>query len=140
MYWDIKENKRSKEGIPDRLNIGVVVSRPEEEGKGAFSATVDVVVDTPVWSGGLSSPWEKRRPAVFVPGVEVGEWREKSRRFEELSERDWRELVPFEGEWENVFVEERRDGGLTRTVPGAWPGGPHSTHGEEYEGFGMSES
>lgn len=39
VYWDMKENKRTKEGIPDRLNVGVVVER--EEGA-SFTASVDV--------------------------------------------------------------------------------------------------
>ncbi|KUJ11064.1 uncharacterized protein LY89DRAFT_739278 [Mollisia scopiformis] len=128
VYWDMKENKRTKEGIPDRLNVGVVVEREEV---GAFTASVDIEVDTPVLSGAFSSPWEKRRPAAFVPGVEMGKWK-RTRRFEELSERDWRELVPFEEEWESVFVGERMNRSLE--VPGAWPGGPHAAQNDGNDG------
>ncbi|CZR54089.1 uncharacterized protein PAC_03972 [Phialocephala subalpina] len=125
VYWDMKENKRTKEGIPDRLIVGVVVER-----EGAFMATVDVVVDTPVLNGAFGSPWERRRPVAFVPGVEMGEG-VRTRRFGELTEGDWRKLVPFE-EWESVLVGERLNNMALRTlVPGAWPGGPHAVKDED---------
>ncbi|KAF8846536.1 hypothetical protein BDZ45DRAFT_812252 [Acephala macrosclerotiorum] len=132
--WDMKENKRTKDGIPDRLNVGIVVER--EEG-GAFTASVDVVVDMPVLNGAFSSPWE-RRPVAFVPGVEMGE-SIRTRRFEELTEGDWRRLVPFE-EWESVFVDESLNRMALRTlVPGAWPGGPHAAKdGHEHDDIDFS--
>ncbi|KAE8440690.1 hypothetical protein EG329_006808 [Mollisiaceae sp. DMI_Dod_QoI] len=128
VYWDMKENKRTKEGMPDRLNVGVVVER-----EGAFTANVEVEVDTPVFNGAFSSPWEKRKPATFVPGVEMGE-QLRTKKFEELSEEDWRDLVPFDEEWENIFVGERMNNTVVGTpVPGAWPGGPHAPKDENEE-------
>ena len=46
MYWDIKENKRTGAGIPDRFNCAVVVERGDDGD--AFVATTEVTVDTPM--------------------------------------------------------------------------------------------
>jgi hypothetical protein len=99
VYWDMRENKRTKEGIPDRLNVGVVVER-----EGPFVAEVEVTVDTPVLNGAFSYPWTKNNPATFVPGVKMGE-QPSTERFEELSEGEWKELIPYEDEWENKLTE-----------------------------------
>ncbi|TEY61425.1 hypothetical protein BOTCAL_0169g00300 [Botryotinia calthae] len=47
-YWDLRENKRTKQGIPDRVDVGVVVCR---DGEGMFQGEVKVEVDTPVMRG-----------------------------------------------------------------------------------------
>ena len=95
----MKENKRTKKGIPDRLNVAVVVER-----EGAFIASVEVTVDTPVSNGAFSHPWAKNRPAAFVPGILMGA-QPRTNKFDELTEEEWRRLIPFEDEWENKFTE-----------------------------------
>ncbi|KAF5868743.1 uncharacterized protein Bfra_012074 [Botrytis fragariae] len=100
VYWDLKENKQTKGGIPDRVDVGVVVCR----GGGAFQGEVRVEVDTPVMRGVWGWPWGRGRPVVFVEGVETGGERVRTRRFEELGTEDWRGLVGWEGEWVDVVV------------------------------------
>ncbi|KAF7917845.1 uncharacterized protein EAE97_011983 [Botrytis byssoidea] len=100
VYWDLRENKQTKGGIPDRVDVGVVVCR---EG-GAFQAEVRVEVDTPVMRGVWGWPWGRGSPVVFVEGVETGGERVRTRRFEELGTGDWRGLVGWEGEWVDVVV------------------------------------
>ncbi len=96
---DIKENKRTKDGIPDRINVGVVVER-----EGSFIATVEVEVTTPFMNGAFSYPWTKNSPASFVPGVVMGQ-QPRTRKFEQLTLDEWRALIPHEEEWENKFTE-----------------------------------
>ncbi|KAL5329760.1 hypothetical protein ACEPPN_003278 [Leptodophora sp. 'Broadleaf-Isolate-01'] len=99
VYWDMRENKRTKEGIPDRLNVAVLV-----EAYGPFSASVEVMVDTPFANGFLSSPWRKSDPAVFVPGVIMGS-QPRTTTFDELTQEEWRAMIPFEEEWENKLTD-----------------------------------
>jgi len=99
VYWDMRENRRTKKGIPDRLNVAVVVER-----EGAFIASVEVTVDTPVANGAFSHPWTKNNPAAFMPGVFMGA-QPRTNKFDELTEEEWRRLIPFEDEWENKFTE-----------------------------------
>ena len=99
VYWDMRENKRTKEGIPDRLNVAVVV-----EATGPFVASVEVVVDTPFANGFLSSPWTKSDPAVFVPGVVMGS-QPRTTDFDELTQDEWKAMIPFEEEWENKLTD-----------------------------------
>ncbi|KAM3074426.1 hypothetical protein ACMFMF_006438 [Clarireedia jacksonii] len=101
VYWDMKENRRTKEGIPDQLVVGIIVER-----YGAFTADVEVTVDTPVMNGIFGFPWSKERPVTFVPGVETGDGAVRTRRFEDLTEEDWKMLTPSEGEWENKMSSE----------------------------------
>jgi hypothetical protein len=100
VYWDAKENKKTKQGIPDRLNVAVVVER-----EGTFTANVEVTVDTPVSNGIFAFPWSKHNPVSFSPGVAIGQ-QPRTEKFEELTEADWRAMVPYEDEWENKFTEE----------------------------------
>ncbi|ATZ57968.1 hypothetical protein BCIN_15g04680 [Botrytis cinerea B05.10] len=106
-YWDIRENKRTKQGIPDRVDVGVVVCR---DGEGSFQGEVKVEVDTPVMRGVWGWPWGRGNSVVFMPGVESGGERVRTRRFEELGERDWRGLVGWEGEWVDVVVGNTEGG------------------------------
>jgi len=104
VYWDMKENKRTKGGIPDRLNVAVVVER-----MGAFTAEVQVTVDTPVMNGIFGFPWSKDRPVTFLPGVTVG-GPLRTDKLEELSDEEWMALIPFEEEWEQNFTEDSEKG------------------------------
>ncbi len=99
VYWNIRENRRTKKGIPDRLNVAVVVERD-----GPFFASVEVTVDTPVANGAFGHPWTRNNPAAFVPGVVMGA-QPRTDRVDELTEDEWKALVPFEDEWENKFTE-----------------------------------
>ncbi|KAF7915332.1 uncharacterized protein EAE98_011198 [Botrytis deweyae] len=105
-YWDVRENKLTKGGIPDRVDVGVVVCR---EG-GGLMGEVRVEVDTPVMRGVWGWPWGRGSPVVFVEGVETGGERVRTRRFEELGAGDWRGLVGWEGEWVDVVVGGEREG------------------------------
>ncbi|QSZ32592.1 hypothetical protein DSL72_002171 [Monilinia vaccinii-corymbosi] len=109
-YWDVKENKRTKQGIPDRLNVGVVVYR-----EGMFSADVQVTVDTPVMDGIFGFPWSKERPVTFVPGVETGVDGVRTRKFEDLRDEDWKGLIPWDEEWGNLDTDHS---GIDTAPPG----------------------
>lgn len=100
-YWDLKENKRTKEGIPDRLNVGVLVKRGMG---GRFQADVEVKVDTPVLKGVFGFPWRRERPVIFEPGTEVGAEGVRTRAFEKLGDADWRGMIPWEEDWEDVVT------------------------------------
>ncbi|KAH7354835.1 hypothetical protein BKA65DRAFT_497118 [Rhexocercosporidium sp. MPI-PUGE-AT-0058] len=99
VYWDMRENKRTKEGIPDRLNVAVLV-----EASGPFVASVEVVVDTPFANGFLSSPWRKSDPAVFSPGIIMGS-QPRTTKFDELTREEWRAMIPHDEEWENKLTD-----------------------------------
>jgi hypothetical protein len=99
VYWDTRENRRTKKGIPDRLNVAVVVERD-----GPFVASVEVTVDRPVANGAFNHPWTKNSPAAFVPSVLMGS-QPRTNSFDELTEEEWKALIPFEDEWENKFTE-----------------------------------
>lgn len=111
VYWDMRENTKTKQGIPDRLNVAVVVER-----EGTFTASAEVSVH----AGIFAFPWSRNSPVVFVPGVAMGE-QPKTSKFEELTDADWREMIPYEEEWENKFTEETLGSGThTHTpVPGS---------------------
>ncbi|RAL66686.1 hypothetical protein DID88_006368 [Monilinia fructigena] len=109
-YWDVKENKRTKQGIPDRLNLGVIVHR-----EGIFSVDVQVTVDTPVMNGVFGFPWSKERPVTFVPGLEIGVDAMRTRKFEDLRDEDWKGLIHWDDEWENLVTEHS---GMGKTLRG----------------------
>ncbi|TAQ87732.1 hypothetical protein B7494_g3966 [Chlorociboria aeruginascens] len=99
VYWEIKENRRTKYGIPDQLNVAVVVERD-----GAFTASVEVTVDTPLFNGIFGFPWSKNNPVAFVPEVVMGE-QPRTTKFDELRDEEWRALIPYEDEWQDKFTE-----------------------------------
>lgn len=115
VYWDVKENRKTKHGIPDRLNVAVVVER-----EGTFTASVEVTVDTPIANGVFAFPWSKNRPVAFAPGVVMGQ-QPKTTKFDELTEADWRTMIPYEDEWENKFTEETLRSATQKPVE--WPAG-----------------
>ena len=100
--------QKTKEGIPDRLNVAVVVER-----EGTFTASAEVTVD----AGMFAFPWSRNSPVVFVPGVAMGE-QPKTSKFEELTDADWRKMILYEEEWENKFTEETLRSGTHTPVPG----------------------
>ena len=113
VYWDVKENKKTRHGIPDRLNVALVVER-----EGTFTASVVVEVDTPIANGAFAFPWTKRRPVAFVPGVVMGR-QPKTTNFDELTDADWRAMIPYEEEWENKFTEETFRSATPKLVEGS---------------------
>ena len=86
-YW-LKENKRQKGGIPDRLNATVVVIYDSP-----FQAVVDVS-STAIFDL-LARPWTKDDPVLFEPGVEEGLPVRATRdsEFSTLNEEDWKRIV-----------------------------------------------
>jgi hypothetical protein len=94
VYWDVKENRRAKYGIPDRLNVGVIVSAG-----GPFQGIVEVTVDTPLKDGLFGFPWSKDSPVPFYPGVSKGP-NPRAVDFDKLTEEDWRTMIPYEEEWQ----------------------------------------
>jgi hypothetical protein len=77
------------------------------ERSGAFTASVEVTVDTPMANGPFAFPWSKNAPVLFVPGVVMGD-QPRTAQFEDLSEAEWRAMIPYEEEWESRFVGEAR--------------------------------
>jgi len=110
VYWDVKENKKTKHGIPDRLNVALVVER-----EGTFTANVEVTVDTPIVNGVFAFPWSKNSPVAFTPSVAMGE-QPRTDKFDELTDADWRTMIPYEEEWENKFTEETLRSGARAPV------------------------
>ncbi|KAG0647998.1 Ankyrin repeat-rich membrane-spanning [Hyphodiscus hymeniophilus] len=113
VYWDVKENKRTKHGIPDRLNVAVVVER-----EGVFTASVEVSVDTPIANGIFAFPWSKTSPVTFSPEVVTGK-QPRTAKFDELTNSDWRSMIPYEDEWENKFSEETMRSAAPASIPGS---------------------
>lgn len=111
VYWDVKENKKTENCIPDRLNVAVVVER-----EGTFTTSVEVTIDTPIAYGVFAFPWSKHSPVAFTPGVAMGE-QPKTTKFDKLTEKDWRTMIPYEDEWENEFTEETLRSGPQPPVP-----------------------
>ncbi|KAG4434024.1 hypothetical protein IFR05_010506 [Cadophora sp. M221] len=102
VYWDIKENRKAKQGIPDRLNVGVVINAD-----GPFQGIVEVTVDTLLKDGLFGFPWSKDSPVPFYPGVPKGPV-PKVIDFESLGEEDWKAMIPYEEEWQNVLVDKAK--------------------------------
>lgn len=100
VYWDVKENRKVKHGIPDRLNVGVIVSAHSP-----FQGIVEVTVDTPLKDGLFGFPWSKDSPVPFYPGVPKGP-NPQVNDFEKFTEEDWRAMIPYDEEWKNVFTDE----------------------------------
>lgn len=94
VYWDAKENRKAKHGIPDRLNLGVIVSAD-----GPFQAIVEVTVDTPLNIFGFS--WSEESPVPFYPGVRKGA-SPRVNDFDKFTEEDWRAMIPYEEMWKVV--------------------------------------
>jgi hypothetical protein len=135
VYWDVRENKRTKHGIPDQLNVAVMVER-----ESAFTASVEVTVDTPVANGVFGFPWSKNCPVAFVPGVVMGE-QPKTDRFDVLTDDEWRALIPFDEEWESKFTEAVLRSGQATPVPEtSGPGGSGGTGIVNYELLQAEES
>ncbi|KAL2065847.1 hypothetical protein VTL71DRAFT_3517 [Oculimacula yallundae] len=86
-YWDVREDKRTKDGIPNKLDVAVIVGV-----SGPFLAVVEVLVDTPIASGILACPWKKDSPALFVPGVQMGK-QPRTNKFDELTTEEWKALI-----------------------------------------------
>jgi hypothetical protein len=113
VYWDMKENTKTKHGIPDRLNVAVIVER-----EGTFTASVEVTVDTPIANGVFAFPWSKNSPVTFTPSVAMGV-QPRTDKFDELTNEDWKTMIPYEEEWENKFTEETLRSGSRTPVPGS---------------------
>jgi hypothetical protein len=94
VYWDVKENRKAKYGIPDRLNVGVIV-----DAGGPFQEIVEVTVDTPLKDGLFGFPWSKDSPVPFYPGVPKGT-DPPSKDFEKFTEEDWKAMIPYEEEFQ----------------------------------------
>jgi hypothetical protein len=132
VYWDVEENKKTKHGIPDRLNVAVIVER-----EGTFTASVEVTVDTPIANGLFALPWSKNSPAAFVTGVVMGP-QPKTMKFDELTDTDWRLMIPYEDEWENKFTEETLRSAAPSMSAGQVAGAPLGKTGSQIaEGEGL---
>jgi len=113
VYWDVRENRRTKHGIPDRLNVAVMVER-----EGKFTANVEVEVDTPIANGVFAFPWSRNSPVAFSPDVVMGQ-QPKTTKFEDLMDSDWKTMIPYGDEWENKMTEETLSGGSSTPVSGS---------------------
>jgi hypothetical protein len=98
VYWDSKENRKAKHGIPDRLNVGIIVGSD-----GPFQGIVEVTVDTPLKDGLFGFPWSKDDPVPFYPGVLKG-LSPRVIEFDKLTEEDWKAMIPYEMEWQVCYI------------------------------------
>jgi hypothetical protein len=88
--WTIKEIGKQSFGIPDELNLAILV---ENESK--FQAKVEVTVDVPLRRRLSGFPWPADDPVLFVsaaPDALIGEALRTSK-FETLSDADWNLLT-----------------------------------------------
>ena len=93
VYWEMTENGKQR-GIPDRLNAAVII-----ESSGPFQAKAEVTVDTSIKDNLLGAPWQKTHPVPFTPGITKGT-APRTLKFEDLTESDWKEMIPYELEGE----------------------------------------
>ena len=87
------ENGKQR-GIPDRLNGAVII-----ESSGPFQAKAEVTVDTSIKDNLFGAPWQKTHPVPFTPGI-TKETAPRTLKFEDLTESDWKEMIPYELEGE----------------------------------------
>jgi len=89
VIWTVTEDKLHSSGIPDELNVAVIVGHD-----GDFQAEVNVTLDTPVMSGLYSNVWARDEPVLFVPPISKGDPL-RSDRFDTFTEDDWRSIAPY---------------------------------------------
>jgi hypothetical protein len=89
VIWTATEDDLLKSGIPDELNLAVVV-----EYDGDFQADVSVKVDTPLKDGLYAHVWSKDDPLLFLPPLGKGDV-PPTDKFDKLSEADWQSLAPY---------------------------------------------
>lgn len=88
--WVIKEIGEPNFGIPDEVNVAVLVDY--EDG---FQADVKMTVDVPLFRRLRGFPWPADDPIVFAPkcpGALIGEPL-RNTQFETLSDADWERLI-----------------------------------------------
>lgn len=126
VVWTAHETKTQKHGIPDELNLAMVVEHDgpfqafvELEGKVAHNITLRA------W------PWDKRRPLLFDGVTSVGSKPPFTTEFEKLTATQWRELAPYTGEYEDVVALEKDRAQLDQGVV-------HPAH--PTEGLGITSS
>jgi hypothetical protein len=89
VIWTATEDDLAKSGIPDELNLAVVV-----EYDGDFQADVNIRVDTPLMDGLYGHIWSKDDPLLFLPPLSKGDPLPTDQ-FDHLSEADWQALAPY---------------------------------------------
>jgi hypothetical protein len=90
VVWTAAEDGLLKSGIPDELNLAVVVGYD-----GAFQANVVARVDTPLMDGLYGNVWSKDDPLLFLPPFGKGDLPLTNGLFDKLSDDDWRALTPY---------------------------------------------
>lgn len=92
VLYSIEEAANLGYGIPDTLNVGIVVGY-----NGPFQATVEVSAKTGVGVPIFAPPWSKDDPLLFNTVTEKGTIPTKE--FDKLDDVDWMRLVPYVEEW-----------------------------------------
>ena len=101
--WTVSERGKVKYGIPNDLNVGVVV-----EYEGDFLANIAVEVSTPSTPKLFGSLWGKDDPVYFFPPLSLGEPL-RTKNFDQLTDSDWEYLVPYRQEFQvGQFVHCRQ--------------------------------
>lgn len=110
VVWTAHETKTQKHGIPDELNLAVVV---EHDGS-PFQAFVEAEGKTTnitlrAW------PWDRKNPLLFSPATPLGK-PPPTTEFDKMSAADWRGLAPYTGEYEDVLTLEKAQRRMTEIL------------------------
>ncbi|MBE7180030.1 MAG: hypothetical protein INR71_02285 [Terriglobus roseus] len=117
VVWTAHETKTQKHGIPDELNLAVVVQHD-----GPFQAFVEAEGKV---AGNLALrawPWDRRHPLLFDGVTQIGKPPARTE-FDKLTAAEWRSLAPFTGEYENVVSLEAARSQLNAADGGVPPTG-----------------
>ncbi|KAF2104436.1 hypothetical protein NA57DRAFT_70641 [Rhizodiscina lignyota] len=101
VIWTAHETKTQKHGIPDELNLAIVV-----EHDGDFQAFVEAEGKTALNITLRAWPWDRKSPLLFSPKTPLGKAPLKME-FDKLSAEDWRKLAPYVGEYQDIVTMER---------------------------------
>ena len=92
VIWQVMENASIGGGIPDELNLAVLV---QHDGR-PLQATVEIKVWTKAGVRLFGWPWPRPNPLTFRPSVSLGK-RLGLTTFENLENWHWAQLAPYEG-------------------------------------------
>ncbi|RMZ88483.1 hypothetical protein DV736_g4286, partial [Chaetothyriales sp. CBS 134916] len=95
VIWSVEEAGKTAYGIPDVLNIGIVVAY-----NGPFQAKVEVKATTGANVPICTPPWSKDDPLLFDTITTKGS-APSTLEFNELGDAEWATLVPYLDEWQN---------------------------------------
>jgi hypothetical protein len=93
VLWTIREAEKTEYGIPDELNMGIVIGYMSP-----FQAIVEVSAKLGMGLPVCAPPWSKDAPLLFNTTTMKGEPM-RTREFDKLGDEDWKIIAPYVEEW-----------------------------------------